>query len=105
MLMSGSIIGSATQVMLASMHQFRKDLNKKDFCAGGSCDSITCVALPISESRFSDFTPLKSKFATAPVGEQPNTKPGSEGRRILKSQINYLTDTSQPQATIALSQL
>jgi hypothetical protein len=39
-------MGSATQVMLASMHQFRNDLNKKAFCAGGSCDSITCVVLP-----------------------------------------------------------
>jgi len=46
------------------MHQFRKDLNKKDFCAWRSCDSITCVALPKDEiNYFRDLTPLLQSFS------------------------------------------
>jgi hypothetical protein len=48
---------------------------------------------------------VRSQHPMLGVGEQPNTKPGEEGRRILKSRINDLSDTSQPQATIAPSQL
>jgi hypothetical protein len=44
-------LGSATQVMLASMHKFRKGLNKKIFCAASSYDSITCLALPSADFR------------------------------------------------------
>jgi hypothetical protein len=56
--------------MLASMHQLRKDLNKKAFCAWRYCDSITYVALPqivdpfpFRGGAFADDSPERNTLA------------------------------------------
>jgi hypothetical protein len=55
------------------------------------------------------YVPIRNRggaiFLYPGVGEQPNTKPGEEWRRILSSRINYLADISPPQTTIAPGQL
>jgi hypothetical protein len=62
--------------MLASMHHFCKSLNKKAFCARRSCDSMTCVALPMPGPTSWTLT----RMAAAPSGCERTIK--ARGRSV-----------------------